>query len=103
VLVSGAALAAARELLRRTELTNNARHIEGEIVELLARKVPADVTVSPETRIVGGLGLDSVAILDFIMEIEDRFDISIPLDRVSEVRTIADLSRAIETLTRAAN
>ena len=84
-------------------MTNNARDIEGKIVELLVRRVPADVTVSPETRIVGGLGLDSVAILDFIMEIEERFDISIPLDRVAEVQTIADLSRAIEALTRAAN
>ena len=83
-------------------MTDDVRHIEGEIVELLSRKVAADVTVAPETQIVGGLGLDSVAILDFIMELEERFDISIPLDRVTEVQTIADLSRAIETLTRAA-
>jgi len=83
-------------------LTDDVRHIEGEIVELLSRKVAADVTVAPETQIVGGLGLDSVAILDFIMELEERFDISIPLDRVTEVQTIADLSGAIETLTRAA-
>jgi acyl carrier protein len=84
-------------------LTNNASQIEGEIVALLARRVPAGVTVAPETQIAGGLGLDSVAILDFIMEIEDRFDISIPLDQIAEVQTIADLSRAIETLTRASN
>jgi acyl carrier protein len=57
--------------------------------------------VSAQTKIVGGLGLDSVAILDFIMELEDRFDISIPLDQVAEVQTIAELSRAIEALTRA--
>ena len=84
-------------------MTNNAGNIEAEIIALLASKVPAGVTVSAETHIVGGLGLDSVAILDFIMDIEDRFDISIPLDRVAEVQTIADLTRAIETLMRAAN
>ena len=83
-------------------MTNDTSNIEAEILELLARRIPAGVSVSPETQIVGGLGLDSVAILDFIMDIEDRFDISIPLDRVAEVRTVADLSRAIETLTRAA-
>ena len=48
----------------------------------------------------GGLGLDSVAILDFIMDLEDRFDISIPLDRVAEVQTIAELSRAVAALKR---
>jgi acyl carrier protein len=84
-------------------LTNNATNIEAEIVELLARRIPAGIHVSAQTQIVGGLGLDSVAILDFIMEVEDRFDISIPLDRVAEVQTIAELSRAIEALTRVAN
>jgi acyl carrier protein len=84
-------------------LNNNATNIEAEIVELLAQRIPAGVHVSAQTQIVGGLGLDSVAILDFIMDVEDRFDISIPLDRVAEVQTIAELSRAIEALRRAAN
>lgn len=83
-------------------MTNDAGDIETEIVELLARKVPPGVNLSAQTRIVGGLGLDSVAILDFIMEIEDRFDISIPLDRIAEVQTVAELSRAIEGLRRGA-
>ena len=84
-------------------MTNNATNIEAQIVELLARRVPAGTHVSAQTQIVGGLGLDSVAILDFIMDVEDRFDISIPLDRVAEVQTIAELSRAIEALRRTAN
>jgi len=84
-------------------LTNNATNIEAEIVELLAQRIPAGINVSAQTQIVGGLGLDSVAILDFIMDVEDRFDISIPLDRVAEVQTIAELSSAIEALKRAAN
>ncbi len=83
-------------------MTNNASNIEAQIVELLARRVPAGVNLSAETQIVGGLGLDSVAILDFIMDIEDRFDISIPLDRIAEVQTLGELSRAIEALQRAA-
>ena len=83
-------------------MTNNATNIEAELLELLAGRVPAGVQLSAQTKIVGGLGLDSVAILDFIMDIEDRFDVSIPLDRVAEVQTIAELSRAIEALTRAA-
>jgi len=32
------------------------------------------------------------------MDLEDRFDISIPLDRVAEVETVADLGHAVETL-----
>ncbi len=83
-------------------MTNNPGNIETALLELLAQRVPPGVHVSAETRIVGGLGLDSVAILDFIMDIEDRFDISIPLDRVAQVQTIGELSRAIEALRRGA-
>jgi acyl carrier protein len=82
-------------------MTDNADQIESQIVELLALRVPAGTRLSAQTQIVGGLGLDSVGILDFIMDVEDRFDISIPLDRVAEVQTIGELSRAIEALTRA--
>ncbi len=32
------------------------------------------------------------------MDIEDHFDISIPLDRVAEVETVEDLSRAVDEL-----
>jgi acyl carrier protein len=82
-------------------MTYNGGNIEAEIVEVLAGRVPAGVHVTAETQIVQGLGLDSVGILDFIMDLEDRFDISIPLDRIAEVQTIAELSRAIEALKRA--
>jgi acyl carrier protein len=82
-------------------MTYDGGNIEAQILALLAGRVPAGVQVTAQTQIVQGLGLDSVAILDFIMDLEDRFDISIPLDRVAEVQTIADLSRAIEALKRA--
>ena len=83
-------------------MTNDASNTEVEVIKLLANRVPADTHVSAQTKIVGGLGLDSVAVLDFIMDVEDRFDISIPLERVAEVQTIGELSQAIDTLKRAA-
>lgn len=82
-------------------LTNNGHNVEAEILDMLTLRVPAGVQVSGQTRIARGLGLDSVAILDFIMDLEDRFDISIPLDRVAEVETVAELGRAVEALMRA--
>jgi acyl carrier protein len=80
----------------------NGTNIEAEVVRLLAHKVPGNINVTPDTPIVAGLGLDSVAILDLIMDLEDRFDISIPLDRVAEVQTVGELSQAIEALKSAA-
>ncbi|HTV95979.1 MAG TPA: acyl carrier protein [Steroidobacteraceae bacterium] len=79
-------------------MTDHADSIEASVIELLAHRVPADTRVTAETRIVGDLGLDSVAVLDFIQDVEDRFDLSIPLERVAEVQTIGELSAAIQTL-----
>jgi acyl carrier protein len=82
-------------------LTDHVDSIEASVIELLARRVPADTKVTAESRIVGDLGLDSVGVLDFIQDVEDRFDLSIPLERVAEVQTIGELSAAIQTLKRA--
>ena len=81
-------------------MTYDGRDLEAEIIDLLMARVPGGVAVSADTRIAGGLGLDSVAILDFIMELEDRFDISIPLDRIAMVQTVAELSSAVAALLR---
>jgi acyl carrier protein len=82
-------------------LTDHVDSIEAGVIELLAHRVPADTKVTPETRIAGDLGLDSVAVLDFLQDVEDRFDLSIPLERMAEVQTIGELSVAIQTLKRA--
>jgi len=83
-------------------LTDHVDSIEAGVIELLGHRVPTDTKVTSETRIAGDLGLDSVAILDFIQDVEDRFDLSIPLERMAEVQTIGELSVAIQTLKRAA-
>jgi acyl carrier protein len=81
-------------------LTDQIDNIEASVIELLAHRVPADTKVTAETRIVGDLGLDSVAVLDFIQDVEDRFDLSIPLERVAGVQTIRELCVAVQALKR---
>jgi len=83
-------------------LTDQIDTIEAGVILLLAHRVPADTKITAETRIVGDLGLDSVAVLDFIQDVEDRFDLSIPLERVAEVQTIGELCVAVHTLKGAA-
>lgn len=56
--------------------------------------------VGPDTLITQDLGLDSLAVMNFVMALEDRFDVSIPMDRMIDVETIGDLGSVIETLRR---
>jgi acyl carrier protein len=79
-------------------LASQVDNIETEIIEVVAARVPVGIQVSAQTRIARDLGLDSVAVMDFVMDIEDHFDISIPLDRVAEVETVGDLTSAVEVL-----
>jgi acyl carrier protein len=49
-----------------------------------------------DTDISSDLNIDSVAVMDFVMEVEDHFDIEIPLNVVSETRTIGELAAVVE-------
>jgi acyl carrier protein len=74
--------------------------IGAQIIEVLSAMVPSGIPISGGTRIARDLGLDSVAIMDFVMELEERFDILIPLDQIADVETIRDLTKAVEALVR---
>lgn len=56
--------------------------------------------LSAATDISTDLNIDSVTVMDFVMEVEDHFDIEIPLNVLSETRTVADLARVVESRTR---
>ena len=52
--------------------------------------------LTPDTDISADLNIDSVAVMDFVMEVEDHFDIEIPLNVVSETRSIGDLASVVD-------
>lgn len=51
--------------------------------------------VTKETSILQDLSFDSVGAIDFIMLLETRLDILIPMDRMAEIETIGDLARVL--------
>jgi acyl carrier protein len=58
--------------------------------------------LSANTDISSDLNIDSVTVMDFVMEVEDHFDIEIPLNLLSEMRTIGDLAKVVEARTQKA-
>ena len=44
------------------------------------------VELSRETDLIADLEIDSVAVLDMVMDIEDFYDISIPVNTISETK-----------------
>ncbi|MGH7023776.1 MAG: acyl carrier protein [Caulobacteraceae bacterium] len=56
------------------------------------------VNIDDRTDIVEDLGMDSLGVMNFVMAIEDFYDISIPLDRIAQIQTVGDLMHAVEDL-----
>lgn len=79
-------------------MTETVRDTQAEIIEGLRQLLKKQVPLDASTNIVRDLQLDSLAVMDFIMSLEDRFEIVIPLDRVAEVETLGDLSRVVDQL-----
>lgn len=57
-------------------------------------KLTADTDISTD------LNIDSVTVMDFVMEVEDHFDIEIPLNLLSETRSIGDLAKIVDARTK---
>jgi acyl carrier protein len=79
-------------------MESNSRSVRDGIAAALSQTVGKPVEIADDTNIARDLGLDSLAIMNFIMALEDEYDISIPLDRVAQVETVGDLEKAIEEM-----
>jgi len=74
------------------------RSLRDGIAAALSQAVGRKVEIADNTNIARDLGLDSLAIMNFIMALEDEYDVSIPLDRIAQVETVGDLVKAIGEL-----
>ena len=69
-----------------------------EIARAARNVLGRPVSVTADTDIARDLQVDSLAMMNIVMELEDAFDVSIPLDRLGPVRTVGDLSAVIADL-----
>ena len=65
--------------------------IDEAVMALVQRYNSEGKPISRNSEIGADLNIDSVAAMDLIMEIEDKFDVDIPMNQVGELRTIGDL------------
>lgn len=69
-----------------------------DIADIFAQVLGRPVEISGDTNIVDDMGMDSLGVMNFVMAIEDFYDISIPLDRIAQIETVGDLIHAVEDL-----
>ena len=69
-----------------------------KVVSLLVPYNHNGIDVGRETEIMAELNVDSVAVFDLIMEVEDEYDVTFPMETVSEVKSVGDLVDSIRRL-----
>ena len=73
-----------------------------EVARAAVNVLGRPVQVTAETDIVRDLDVDSLSLMNIVMELEDKFDVSIPLDRLAPVRTAGDLAALLRELSEKA-
>ncbi|MEM7642628.1 MAG: acyl carrier protein [Pseudomonadota bacterium] len=62
------------------------------IMEELRKVAKQPEDVRPDASVTKELGLDSLAVMNLIMVLEDEYDILIPMDQLADVDTVQDLA-----------
>ncbi|MCS4503130.1 Acyl carrier protein [wastewater metagenome] len=77
-------------------------HSYQQILETLTGQIRTlaeeDVTIGEDTDLLSHAGLDSVNVMDLVMQIEDEFDVVVPVNALADIRTPGQLAALIQTL-----
>ncbi len=68
------------------------------LYEVIARVKPPEKPLTAETRFVDDLGLDSLTVMELVAEVEDTFDINVPINLLPEIHTVGELAATIDRL-----
>jgi acyl carrier protein len=72
--------------------------IEDGVIDVLKNVSRRPIEPTLGSDLVADLGFDSLQVLEVVAELEDRFDISIPLNDVPATRTVAQVVAQVAAL-----
>ncbi len=69
-----------------------------KVKELVAEQLGiAKDTVNLESNIIEDLGADSLDVIEMLMTLEEEFGITIPDDKINQIKTVGQIIEMIET------
>lgn len=71
--------------------------VEQKVKEILADQLGIDASkLTLQTNIATDLGADSLDLVEILMSLEDEFNISIPDEKISEIKTVGQIVEYIQ-------
>ena len=72
--------------------------VYADTMAILTRLARSPVPPAPHHELLADLGYDSMRVLELIGELEEHFDVSVPLNRLTHIRTVAHVMAEVERL-----
>ena len=69
-----------------------------DVIPILRKFTKPDTVITEDSYLMRDLELDSVKVMELMMEIEDHFDLSLPLNALPDVNSVAELATEIAKL-----
>jgi acyl carrier protein len=85
-----------------TRMANsNADRYERDTIEILKRLSRRPIEPAPDNELMADLGFDSLQVLELVGELEDHFNIAVPLNSLTHIRTVRQIVAEVRTLASA--
>ena len=69
-----------------------------QVEGLLLQFAPQQVLIQKDTNLINDLGFDSLKVMEMLNDVEDIFDITYPLNDLSDLRTVNDFVLQIQDI-----
>ena len=74
---------------------------EHDTIDILKRLSRRPIEPVPEQELMADLGFDSLQILEFVGELEDHFNIAVPLNSLTHIRTVGQIVAEVRAIASA--
>ena len=71
---------------------------ERDILELIKQLSRRPIEPVPESELLADLGFDSLQVLELVGEIEDHFNVAVPLNDLTHIRTVSQIVSEVRRL-----
>lgn len=68
------------------------------VIELIKPLAAPGRSIQADTDLVSDLEFDSLKVMNLIEQVEDRFDVSVPLNILPDIRTVRDFSVQLQAI-----
>lgn len=72
--------------------------VHADTMAILTRLVRSTLPPAPHHELLADLGFDSMRVLELVGELEEHFDISVPLNHLAHIRTVSHVVAEVERL-----